>query len=111
MSKSKYQISKEALIDLDEIWIYTFHKWQRVQADRYFNLIIGEIEFIAVNFPIGKAVQYGQQGYHMLAIKSHLIFYRIAENEMIKIVRILHKKIDIKRRLSKNKTLLCDFHY
>ena len=46
MIKNTYRISKKAIIDLNSIWIYTFHKWSKEQADRYYHLIIGEIEFI-----------------------------------------------------------------
>jgi len=54
MSKNKYLISKQAIDDLNDIWIYTLHKWSKEQADRYYNLIIDEIEFVADNFMIGK---------------------------------------------------------
>ncbi len=53
MSKNKYRISKQAIEDLNDIWVYTFHKWSKEQADRYYDLIIGEIEFIADNYMIG----------------------------------------------------------
>lgn len=43
----KYIISMEAVHDLEQIWIYTFETWSIEQADRYFNLITDEIEFIA----------------------------------------------------------------
>ena len=46
MSKNKYRISQQAIEDLDKIWLYTFNKWSKEQADRYFDLIIAEIEFI-----------------------------------------------------------------
>ena len=52
MSKNKYRISKQAIDDLNNIWVYTFHKWSKEQADRYYGLIIGEIEFIADNYLI-----------------------------------------------------------
>ena len=41
----KYLISKEALKDIDTIWLYTLEKWSLEQADRYYNLIIDEIEY------------------------------------------------------------------
>ena len=52
MSKNKYRISKQAIDDLNDIWVYTFYKWSKEQADRYYGLIIGEIEFIADNYLI-----------------------------------------------------------
>ena len=44
-----FKISKEAANDLEKIWLYTFETWSSEQADRYFNLPINEIEYIAIN--------------------------------------------------------------
>ena len=33
-----------------------------------------------------------------MKIKSHLIFYRKVENDIVEIVRILHQRMDIKKR-------------
>jgi toxin ParE1/3/4 len=99
MSKGKYRISKQAIDDLNDIWVYTLHKWSKQQADRYYNLIIGEVEFIADNPLIGKSVEQTRKNYRVTNIKSHLIFYRKSDDEVIEVVRILHQKMDIKRRL------------
>ena len=42
-----YKISKQAEIDLENIWLYTFEEWSIEQADYYFDLIMDEIEYIA----------------------------------------------------------------
>ena len=99
MSKSKYRISQQAIEDLDNIWIYTLNKWSKEQADRYFDLIITEIEFIADNFMTGKSVEQTRKNYRVTKIKSHLIFYRKVENDIVEIVRILHQQMDTKKRL------------
>ena len=99
MSKSKYRISKQAIDDLNNIWIYTFHKWSKEEADRYYELIIGEIEFISDNFLTGKSAEQTRKNYRVTKIKSHLIFYRKVENDILEIVRILHQRMDIKKRL------------
>jgi toxin ParE1/3/4 len=99
MSKNNYRISQQAIEDLDTIWIYTFHKWSKEQADRYFDLIIAEIEFIADNYLIGKSAEQTRKNYRVTKIKSHLIFYRKVENDIVEIVRILHQRMDVKKRL------------
>ena len=38
----KYRISAKALEDLENIWIYSFRKWSKEQADKYHRLIIKE---------------------------------------------------------------------
>ncbi|OYX26498.1 MAG: plasmid stabilization protein [Flavobacteriales bacterium 32-35-8] len=100
MSKNKYRISKQAINDLNDIWIYTFHKWSKEQADRYYDLIIGEIEFIVDNFQTGKSAEQTRKDYRVTKIKSHLIFYRKVENDIVEIVRILHQGMDTKKRLN-----------
>ncbi|MCX2680657.1 type II toxin-antitoxin system RelE/ParE family toxin [Galbibacter sp. EGI 63066] len=99
MSKNKYRISKQAIDDLNDIWAYTFHKWSKEQADRYYDLIIAEIEFIADNFMAGESAEQTRKNYRVTKIKSYLIFYRKAENDIVEIVRILHQRMDIKKRL------------
>ncbi|REG82254.1 type II toxin-antitoxin system RelE/ParE family toxin [Winogradskyella sediminis] len=99
MSKNKYRISQQAIEDLDKIWIYTLNKWSKEQADRYYDLIMAEVEFIADNYLIGKSAEQTRKNYRVTKIKSHLIFYRKVENENVEIVRILHQRMDIKKRL------------
>ncbi len=99
MSTNKYRISKLAIADLNDIWVYTFHKWSKQKADRYYDLLIGEIEFIADNYLAGKSVEQTRKNYRVTKLKSHLIFYRKVENSTVEIVRILHQRMDIKKRL------------
>ena len=99
MSKNKYRISQQAIEDLDKIWIYTLKKWSKEQADRYYDLIIAEIEFIADNYLTGKSAEQTRKNYRVTKIKSHLIFYRKVDNGIVGIVRVLHQRIDVKKRL------------
>ncbi|SNR74893.1 toxin ParE1/3/4 [Lutibacter agarilyticus] len=99
MSKNKYRISEQAINDLNDIWIYTLNKWSKEQADRYYDLIISEIEFISGNFLTGKSAEQTRKNYRVTKIKSHLIFYRKIENNIVEIVRILHQRMDLKKRI------------
>ncbi len=99
MSRNKYRITQKGLEDLDKIWIYTFNKWSKEQADRYYDLIIEEIRFIADNFLIGKSIEQTRKNYRVSKVKSHLNFFKKDENNTVEIVRILHQRMDIKNRL------------
>ncbi|MGN6339512.1 MAG: type II toxin-antitoxin system RelE/ParE family toxin [Ginsengibacter sp.] len=35
-----YNISNEASLDLEEIWLYTFEHWSIEQADKYYNQLL-----------------------------------------------------------------------
>lgn len=89
-----FVISKKAVADLEEIWLYTVE-----QADRYYNLIFDEINFICKNRTTGKSMEHVRKGYRASKVKSHLVFYRVI-NETIEIIRILHEHMDIENRLN-----------
>jgi len=93
-----YVISKKAISDLEEIWLYTVDKWSIVQADRYYNLIFDEIAFICKNPRTGKPMDDVRKNYRTAKVKSHLIFFKV-ENNIVQVVRILHERMDIKSRL------------
>ncbi|MCH7396858.1 type II toxin-antitoxin system RelE/ParE family toxin [Belliella sp. DSM 107340] len=92
----KYQISKEATKDLEEIWIYTFENWPFEQANRYYNLLLDEIEFISENPKSGKDFGYIREGYLRTRVKSHFIFYKVVPREnLIEVIRVLHQNMDL----------------
>jgi toxin ParE1/3/4 len=93
-----YVISKKAIADLEDIWLYTAENWSIDQADRYYNLIFDEIRFICKNPNTGKSMEYVRKGYRASKVKSHLVFYKL-EKEVIQIVRILHERMDVENRL------------
>jgi toxin ParE1/3/4 len=99
MNKPNYRISQRAIDDLNSIWEYTLHKWSREQADRYYSLILDEIEFISKNYMIGKSFEHVRKKYRVSRIKSHLIFYRKIDDSLVEIVRILHQRMDVKKKL------------
>ena len=101
MKKATYRISRAALQDLKSIWIYTNQKWSQAQADRYYKLIIEEIEYLSLNENAGKSMEHLKPGYKMSKVKSHLIFYRTSENKVMEIIRILHQRMNIDERLGR----------
>ena len=97
--KYNYRISKQALEDIDKIWLYTLENWSLGHANHYYRLIYQEIDFIVEDFESGKDIGKIRDGHRQTKIKSHLIIYKKAEDEMIEIVRVLHQMMDIPNRL------------
>jgi toxin ParE1/3/4 len=95
----KYSISEKANQDIEKIWLYTFENWSLEQADRYYNLILDEIEFISENFESGRSVDHIKQGYRASIVKSHIIFYKKSKRNIVEIIRVLHQKMDIENRI------------
>ena len=97
----KYLISEKANEDIEKIWLYTYENWSLEQANRYYNLILDEIEFISQNFESGKSVDFIKKGYRVTLVKSHTIFYKKSSHNIVEIVRVLHQKMDVENRIDK----------
>lgn len=98
MKRAKYRISETAIKDLDGIWESTYLNWSKEQADRYHSLIMNEIEFISENTTSGKSMEYVKEGYFIVYVKSHMIFFK-RNKGIVEIIRILHQKMDIESNL------------
>ncbi|MEL4307153.1 type II toxin-antitoxin system RelE/ParE family toxin [Joostella sp. CR20] len=95
-----YKISQEANLDIENIWLYTYKSWSLEQADRYLNLIMDEVEYLAENPESGKDYGHLRKVYFRSRVKSHLIFYKINhKKEEIEIIRILHQRMDLESLL------------
>ncbi|HEX6280109.1 MAG TPA: type II toxin-antitoxin system RelE/ParE family toxin [Pyrinomonadaceae bacterium] len=95
-----YTLTKKALADITEIWVYTAENWSIEQADRYYNLIFDEIEYVAANFDMARDFDHVRKGYRVTKVKSHLIFFRRTSKGEVEVVRVLHERMDIANRLS-----------
>jgi toxin ParE1/3/4 len=98
MTRTKYRISKAASRDLDGIWEYTLYKWSKEQADRYYNLIMNEIQFIASDLTSGKQMDHVKMNYFASFVKSHMILFK-RNKGIVEIIRILHQKMDVESNL------------
>lgn len=97
----KYIISQEAKNDLEKFWLYTFENWTIEQADRYYNLLMDEIEFLCQKPESGVDYNEVRKGYFRSRVKSHFIFYRIkVRKKEIETIRILHQRMDIDSHLN-----------
>jgi len=95
----RYSISGKANQDIEKIWLYTLENWSLEQADRYYNLILDEIEYIAENFESGKSADHIKKGYRTAIVKSYIIFYKKSGRNIVEIIRVLHQKMDIENRI------------
>ena len=94
----EFVFSKKALSDLEQIWLYSTERWGVSQADRYYQLILDEINYICKNIHSGKSMDHVRKGYRATKVKSHLIFYRVVKNT-VEVVRILHEGMDVEGRV------------
>ena len=96
---AKYFLTNKAVEDLSSIWNYTKHKWTEKQADKYYYFLLEMCSDVANNPGLGK--EYDQITRGLLGIRAnrHVIFFRNLSKNEIEITRILHGKMDLKKRV------------
>ncbi|MCO6176243.1 type II toxin-antitoxin system RelE/ParE family toxin [Flavobacterium sp. NRK F10] len=97
---SRYIIREKALEDINKIWIYTAENWSIELADRYYNLIFDEIEYIADHFEMARDFGNIRKNYKCSKVKSHLVFFKKTKSDEIEVIRVLHEKMDLETQLS-----------
>ena len=97
---AKVILRQKAVDDLNDIWDYTFEKWSAKQADKYYATIKLSCSGIGQNSDIGK--EYDGIKKNLLGLKSgkHIIFYQSLHGDKIEVIRILHERMDLKKRIT-----------
>lgn len=94
MLKNSYALSKEADLDLDAIFEYTYAEFGMNQAIKYLSDIEELFFKIALSPKIGKTRNELKTGLYSFPIGEHIVFYRILANN-IRIVRVLYSGKDL----------------
>ena len=94
-----FRISEKAIDDIEDTWLNTKKHWSTKQADRYYNLIFDEINYVTQNYESGKSMDHVKMGYRAAKVKSHLVFYKKIDEDTIEVIRILHQSMDIENHL------------
>ncbi len=96
---AKLILRQEAIDDLTDIWEYTANTWSENQADKYYETIKLACADISNKPSLGK--EYLEIGKKLLGyrINKHIIFYHLATDEEVEVIRILHERMDLKSRL------------
>lgn len=84
--------------DLIDIYAYTHARWGERQADAYLDDMRQAIERIADGQAIVRRLEFREDDMMTARQGRHLIVHR-AEGQAIRIVRILHQRMDIDTRL------------
>jgi len=96
---AKYKLTKKAVKDLAKIWNYTYEKWSEKQADNYYDILISNCKVIERNPKLGKSYDVIMPNLFGLKANRHIVFYRIIEKDNIEITRILHGRMDLRKRM------------
>ena len=96
---AKFNLTNKAVDDLTQIWNYTFDEWSEKQADKYYNELLNACEEIAEDINLGRKYFKIIPDLFGLHINRHVIFFRRIDSDYVEIERILHERMDLKRRL------------
>jgi plasmid stabilization system protein ParE len=96
-----YRILRSANRSLDEIAEYTTEKWGARQAKRYLTGLFSRLEQISTDRSLWRRIpnDYNVDGYYAL-YRSHIIYWREHADGTIRIVSILHERMDQPPRVS-----------
>ncbi len=94
-----YRLTRLAQSDLEGIWRYTVEQHSSRQADKYLDGLLASFEAIAENPTKGKSIDAVRPGYKKLTYGKHNIFFRLATENVVEIIRVLHVRMDIETRL------------
>lgn len=96
---SAFTLTQRAKSDLKSIAKFTDIRWGRAQRNIYIKQFDEAFHMLAESPSMGKNCDFIKVGYHKFPQGSHIIFYKIASNTTLEIIRILHKNMDVTSRL------------
>jgi toxin ParE1/3/4 len=95
-----FTLTTKAKADLKSIAIYTQRKWGKEQRKIYVRQFDDTFHMLSENPKAGTECDYIKNDYRKFPATSHIVFYRSTSETNIEIVRILHKNMDARERLS-----------
>jgi toxin ParE1/3/4 len=96
----KYELSRAAARDLDDIYIYTFRDFGALQADAYFESLEECLTRLGENPLLGVDASNVRTGYRRFVHQRHTLFYRKSKSG-VRVVRILGPGMSVERSIGK----------
>ena len=94
----KIHVHALAESDLIGIWQSSIGEWGETQADKYLDQLDSGIRKLADNPELGARRDYVRDGYRVLVIGSHAVYYTVTPGT-VHIIRVLHGRMDPDRHL------------
>jgi len=97
---STFRISNEAVSDMLDIGRYTEDAWGIDQSNIYLKRLDKAFYTLAKQSKLGQACDNISYGYRKYPEGKHIIFYRIANDKTVEIMRILHQAMNVPSHIS-----------
>ena len=96
---TRFLLLASARRDLANIWRYTSARWSTEQAERYTAGIVDAGRALGAGERKGRAIDHVRAGYFKFPVGSHIIYYRMRDDDTCVVARILHERMDAPARL------------
>lgn len=96
---AEFVLSERAKQDILDIANYTEEKWSDKQAEKYVRMIFTECRDLANKPLVGRSYDEYRPGLRGYPCGKHVIFYRVLSLTKVRIVRVLHERMDFPRHL------------
>jgi len=90
-----FKLSQKAVTDLVEVGIYTTKIWGKSQRNIYLKQFDDCFIQLSEIPNLGLKCDYIREGYRKFPQASHVIYYRLNPKNVVEIIRILHKSMDV----------------
>ncbi len=98
---ANYSLTKKAVQDLKQIWNYTSDNWSESQADQYVNQVLRHCSKIGENPNYCRNYEKLYPDLRGSKIIKHIVFYRVMDRGEIEVERIVHERMDLKTKFTK----------
>jgi toxin ParE1/3/4 len=92
------ELTEEADRDLTEIYEYSYRQFGGAQADTYFLSLHDCFANLARSPSMGRSIAHLREGYFRFEHARHVVFY-VKTPRGIRVVRVLHERMDPPRHL------------
>ncbi len=93
--KHSYLLTKKAQADLISIGQFSAKSWGITRRNSYLKQLDHCFSQLSESPKLGVESNHIAKGYRKFPQGSHIIFYKQAQKNLIEIIRILHKSMDI----------------
>ncbi len=94
-----FTLTKRAKADFKAIAKFTEKRWGKKQRNLYVKQFDDTFHELAAKPSMGKKCDEIREGYKRFPQGSHVIFYMQSDETNIRIIRILHKRMDFESQL------------
>ncbi|HEP8841380.1 TPA: type II toxin-antitoxin system RelE/ParE family toxin [Pseudomonas aeruginosa] len=97
---AKYRISHDAQADIVDILRFTHNRFGDAARRRYQALISAALEAVATDPQQVGSISREELGAGLRSIHlRHFVFYRVATDQVLEVVRVLHDSMDLDQHL------------